>query len=91
MPILESQFQNERGQTVRIFRPTPDEIAAQAAQEEYDTAMAACLENRRLAYEALGWISEFDVIDDIMRRGIDPVMADRAAVKQAWPKPDNPA
>lgn len=91
MPILESQFQNEHGQTVRIFRPTPDEIATQTEKEEYDAALAACLENRRLAYEALGWINEFDVIDDIMHRGIEPVMADRAAIKQMWPKPLDPA
>jgi hypothetical protein len=62
-------------------------LAAEQAENDYQIALAQCLENRHIAYQTKGWHSEFDIIDDMARRGVDAVIADRVAIKEQFPKP----
>lgn len=44
------------------------------------------VEARRAEYKAKGWEEPFDLIDDILERGIDTVKAERSAIKARHPK-----
>lgn len=68
---------------------TEQEISdLQAYQTTVDAEIAAeqWKINRMNAYKALGWNDEFDLMDDILKRGIDAVKADRDAIKTQYPK-----
>lgn len=44
--------------------------------------------NRQEAYENKGWFTQFDIVDDAMKRGWEAVFADRDAIKSEFPKPE---
>ena len=43
-------------------------------------------EKRKLEYKSKGWNTVYDLIDDILDRGIDKVKLDRDAIKLMYPK-----
>ena len=72
--------------TTREF--TPEEAANNAAAQLRDAPTAEQLADaaRQVEYEAKGWFTPYDVIDDILARGNLAVRDDRDAIKSRHPK-----
>jgi hypothetical protein len=91
---VKSEWRDADGNVIRTEYYAAGEyealLASEQAENEYQIALAECLENRRIAYLQKGWHSEFDIIDDMARRGVDVVIADRMAIKDQFPKPEQP-
>ena len=58
-----------------------DRLAHEAKQKANEW-----LEKRLEAYKEKGWKDPFDVLDDMSKRGVDVVLAERKAIKDANPK-----
>lgn len=55
---------------------------------KYVKAAPTPLEKRQVDYVAKGWKTPFDLIDDILDRGVEAVKSDRDAIKTKYPKND---
>jgi hypothetical protein len=84
-------YKNVNG--VRIQMTQEEEDAFIAEQEAMQAAQQAeqeatqYMRDREAAYIALGWTCPYEIFDDILERGLEDVMSDRAAVKAQYPKP----
>lgn len=56
-------------------------------EQEYAAALAACYASRQTAYVAAGWEDPFELIEDILARGLEAVATDRQAIKDLYPLP----
>lgn len=68
---------------------TVEEIAEREAEEaayEAEKDARAVIIARQTEYKEKGWVEPFDLIEDILDRGVDVVKADRDAIKAKHPK-----
>jgi len=64
-----------------VIARAAEEAASIAAQAEEAPILA-----RKAEYEAKGWITAFDLVEDMLDRGIDTIKSERAAIKAKHPK-----
>jgi hypothetical protein len=63
------------------------ETAEKSNERKDSEALMSILNARQSAYNAKGWTDPYQLIDDILTRGILAVKADRDAIKSIHPKP----
>ncbi len=87
-------FYDKDGRTTYVDYYAEGEYEAIQLKEQelidYNTALSTCFNNRQNAYRQKGWYSEFDVFDDMMKRGIEVVLEERRLIKESFPKPTTP-
>lgn len=90
-------YYNTADQQVYAFDPDTDylpyvtDTMTEITEEEVDSYLPPLPEptyaDKRIeAYESKGWATPFDLIDDILSRGPEAVHADRAEIKEHFPK-----
>lgn len=75
------------GVPVALSQQEIDDKAAEDALNQAALTREEYKLDRRLAYEAAGWKTPFDIFDDMQERGVDTVLADRKAIQDSFPKP----
>jgi hypothetical protein len=86
MKRVKNRFYDKTGDLLRTEYYADGEFEALEAERAHADAVAECLENRRKAYTEK-WPDPFDVFDDMTKRGVDTVLAERQAIKELYPKP----
>lgn len=87
--IIDVELNNSELAKYGDIQMTPEEIAARQLEEsiyQAELMKTQWISNRQNAYESKGWHSPYDLIDDILKRGLEAVKSDREKIKADNPK-----